>query len=130
MAEVKSWLGKLQPDDPQADQLKLEGLWLHQAHNVVNQELLRAILTCKEPRARAAATRVLCYWRERIDDSEELLRKSLNDEHPRVRIEAVRAASFYSKEAMQEPVLDVLNHDMDPFIEYALDETVRHLESK
>jgi hypothetical protein len=31
---------------------------------------------------------------------------------------------------MQEAVLDVLNYDMDPFLEYTLDETVRHLEAK
>lgn len=110
--------------------LKLEALWQFQTHNVVNQELLRELLTCKEPRARAAATRVLCYWRDRIDDSQKLLRERLNDDHPRVRIEAVRAASFFSGEAIQEAVLDALNHDMDPFLEYTLDETVRHLESK
>ena len=48
-----------------------------------------------EPKARAAATRVLCYWRDRVDEPLELLRKQVNDEHPRVRLEAVRALSFF-----------------------------------
>ena len=51
--------------------------------------------TCPEPRARAAATRVLCYWRDRVGEPLELLRKQVNDEHPRVRLEAIRALSFF-----------------------------------
>ena len=54
-------------------------------------ELLKKLLSCSEPRARAAATRVLCYWRDRVDEPLDLLRKQVNDEHPRVRLEAIRA---------------------------------------
>lgn len=130
LAAVKTWLATIDKQDPAAEHLKLEALWLHQAHNVVQRELLDQMLHSPDPRARAAATRVLCYWRDRIDNVDALLRERLNDEHPRVRIEAVRAASFQPAEAMLEAVLDVLNYDMDPFLEYTLDETVRHLESK
>lgn len=130
LAAAKTWLGSLDAADEKTTHLKLEGLWLYQTHNVVNQELLRELLNCPEPRARAAATRVLAYWRDRVADTSELLRQRLNDDHPRVRLEAVRAASFLPAEAMQEAVLDVLNYDMDPFLEYTLDETVRHLEAK
>ena len=45
--------------------------------------------------ARAAATRVLCYWRERVADPLALLKVQVNDPHPAVRLEAVRAASFF-----------------------------------
>lgn len=127
---VKTWLASLKGDDELTQRLKLEALWLHQAHNVVNTELLNEMLSSKEPRARAAATRVLCYWRDRVEEAEATLRKRINDDHPRVRIEAVRAASYFSGESIQETVLDALNHEMDPFLEYTLDETVRHLETK
>ena len=130
IAAVKRWSSGLDAADAATARLKLETLWLHQAHNVVNQDLLRETLSSQEPRARAAATRVLSYWRDRVEGADALLRERLNDEHPRVRIEAVRAASFMSAESMQEAVLDVLNHEMDPFLEYTLDETVRHLETK
>lgn len=130
LAATKSWMAKLNGDDELTSRLKLEALWLFQTHNSINTELLDELLASKEPRARAAATRVLCYWRDRIDDAEARLRKRLNDEHPRVRIEAVRAASFFKGESIQESVLDALNHEMDPFLEYTLDETVRHLEKK
>ncbi len=130
LPEVKAWLAKLKGDDELTTRLKLEGLWLHQAHNNVNDELLGELLASKDPRARAAATRVLCYWRDRIENAEARLRERINDAHPRVRIEAVRAASFFSGDSIQEAVLDALNHEMDPFLEYTLDETVRHLETK
>ena len=38
--------------------------------------------------ARAAATRVLCYWRDQVKEPLELLRVQINDAHPRVRLEA------------------------------------------
>ena len=69
---------------------------LHQNHNVVDEGLLRDVLRSPDFRARAAATRVLCYWRDRVPEALELLKKQAADEHPRVRLEAVRAASFFT----------------------------------
>ena len=66
----------------------LEALWAHQSHNVVDVDLLKQLLGAKDFRARAAATRVLCYWRDRVDNPLERLRNQVNDEHPRVRLEA------------------------------------------
>ena len=43
----------------------------------------------------AAATRVLCYWRDRVRDLLALLKIQVKDESPRVRLEAVRACSFF-----------------------------------
>ena len=75
----------------------LEALWLHQYHNVVNADLLKRMLASPDFRARAAATRVLCYWRDRVPDALDLLKKLAADAHPRVRLEAVRAASFFTR---------------------------------
>jgi hypothetical protein len=89
------------------------------------------LLTCPEPRARAAATRVLCYWRDRLDDTLELLRKQVNDEHPRVRLEAIRALSFFTDKAAagaQEIALESLLHPQDEYLEYALNETTKTLD--
>src|SRR6266566_522069 len=74
----------------------LEALWLHQNHNVVNESLLRRTLRSPDYRARAAATRVLCYWRDRVQNPLDLLEAQVNDEHPRVRLEAIRALSFFT----------------------------------
>ena len=73
----------------------IEALWVQQWHNVVDQALLKRMLRSSEPWARAAATRVLCYWRDRVPDALALLKTQAADAHPAVRLEAVRAASFF-----------------------------------
>ena len=106
----------------------LEALWLNQSLDVVNPGLLEQVLSCPEPRARAAATRVLCYWRDRVDGPLERLRKQVNDEHPRVRLEAVRACSFFQTPQAAEVALESLNHPQDEFLKFTLDETMKTLE--
>ena len=91
------------------------------------------MLTCPEPRARAAATRVLCYWRDRVSDPLELLRKQVNDEHPRVRLEAIRALSFFDGDQVakaQEIALESLLHPQDEYLEYTLNETNKTLDQR
>ena len=44
----------------------MEALWVQQWHNRVDEALLKRMLRSSEPWARAAATRVLCYWRDRV----------------------------------------------------------------
>ena len=91
------------------------------------------LLTCPEPRARAAATRVLCYWRDRVSDPLELLRKQVNDEHPRVRLEAIRALSFFDGDQVakaQEIALESLLHPQDDYLEYTLNETNKTLDRR
>ena len=46
----------------------MEALWVHQWHNRVNEKLLARMLRSSDPWARAAATRVLCYWRDRVHE--------------------------------------------------------------
>ena len=78
--------------------------------------------------ARAAATRVLCYWRDRIPYALGLLKVQASDEHPRVRLEAARAASFFTTPQAAEVALEVLNHPMDKYLKYTLDETMNTLD--
>ncbi len=127
---VNQWVAGLDSSDKSHQHLLLEALWVHQTHNRANRDLLVQLLESKDHRVRAAATRVLCYWRNQLDSPLALLTKRINDPHPRVRLEAVRACSFFSAEQVQEAVLDVLNYDMDTYLEYTLDETMRALESE
>ncbi len=73
-----------------------EALWLHQQHKIVNEELLRKVLSSPEPDARAAAVKVLREWHPHIKDTGELLIRFASDENPRVRAEAVVAATYYN----------------------------------
>lgn len=130
---LAAWTDGLSSSDPDYWRLRLEGLWLHAALDQVNPDLLREMLRCKEPKARAAATRVLCYWRDRVPDAIELLRAQINDEHPRVRLEAVRALSFFRGEQAgqaQEVALELLQHPMDYYLEYTLNETNKTLDRR
>jgi len=127
-AELASWIAGLAPDDPSREHHLLEALWLRQAHDAVDEKLLMQMLRSPEPRARAAATRVLCYWRDRVANPIALLRRQAGDEHPRVRLEAVRALSFFREQAAVEAAVESLIYEQDDYLKYTLDETLKTLE--
>jgi hypothetical protein len=133
IAATEKWMAGLDQSDPNYEHNRLEGLWVYQWHNVVNEPLLREVLKAKDHHARAAAARVLCYWRDRVKNSLDLVKACATDEHPRVRLEAVRTCSFYTDAKAADVALEVLNKEADPdkpdaFIKYALDETLKTLE--
>jgi len=130
MAELDKWIAGLNPQDADYQHHLLEALWVHQQHDVVDSGLLKKMLRSPDHRARAAATRVLCYWRDRIEDPLEVLRVQANDEHPRVRLEAVRAASFFHDPKATEVALETLAHPQDSYLEYTLKETLDTLERR
>jgi len=106
----------------------LEVLWVHQAHNRVNHDLLREALNADRFEVRAAAVRVLSFWIPQLEDPLTLLSPSISDPHPRVRLEAVRACSFLDdSDAVAELALEVVNQETDPWIDYTLEETLRAL---
>ena len=100
----------------------------YQFHDVVNVELLDQLLTAHDFRARAAATRVLCYWRDRVPDALRRLKRLAADPYPRVRLEAVRAASFFTvPEALEVPLITA-EYPSDYYLDYTRGETMRALE--
>lgn len=125
---VDQWLKSLKPGEDEFEHHRLEALWVYQYHNVVNKELLSEVLSSPDPRARAAATRVLCYWRDRVEQVIPMLAKLANDEHPRVRLEAVRACSFFRDGRAAEAALQATRRPLDDYLRYTLGETMRQLE--
>jgi len=130
MAELDKWIVGLDPKDPEYEHHLLEALWMHQQHDMVDPALLKKMLRSPDYRARAAATRVLCYWRDRVEDPLGLLRAQANDEHPRVRLEAVRALSFFHDPHATEVALETLGYPQDAYLEYTLKETLNTLEKR
>jgi len=128
LAALDGWIPKLSAADPKQQHDLLEGLWAYQYQNVVNEPLLKQLLRSPDFHARAAATRVLCYWRDRVSDPLALLRVQAQDESPRVRLEAVRACSFFTTAQAAEVALEVLNKPMDDYLKYTLDETMSTLD--
>ncbi|PYJ87536.1 MAG: azurin [Verrucomicrobia bacterium] len=130
---LKKWTAKLDSKDKNYEHELLEGLWVHQWLNVVDEDLLKRMLRSPDYRARAAATRVLCYWRDRMHEPLALLEVQAKDESPRVRLEAVRACSFFKTAKAAEVALAVLDKEADPdkpdyYIKYCLDETMKQLD--
>ncbi|MFH5802765.1 PVC-type heme-binding CxxCH protein [Alienimonas sp. DA493] len=125
---VDEWLQGLDESDPNYVRSRLEGLWQYQTHNTLNEPLLKELLTADDHRARAAAVRVLSFWLDRVEEPLALLEERIADEHPRVRLEAVRALSFLDGPEAIELALGVLENDLDTFLQYTLDETMRALD--
>lgn len=127
LTALQAWMDRLDQKDPQHEHHMMEALWVQQWHNRVNDKLLARMLRSSEPWARAAATRVLCYWRDRVPNALSLLKVQANDEHPAVRLEAVRAASFFRTSEAASVALESLNHPQDRFLEYTLDQAMNTL---
>ncbi len=128
IAAVKKWADNLDKKDPQYEHNLMEALWMHQYHNVVDVDLLKRMLSSPEFHARASATRVLCYWRDRVPEALELLKKLAADKEPRVRLQAVRAASFFSvPEAIEVPLI-AAEQASDPYLDFIRGETMKALD--
>lgn len=128
IAAVSKWIGKLDPKDPAYEHHLMEALWVHQWQNVFDINLLLRMLHSPEPHARAAAGRVLCYWRDRVPDALNLFKVLAEDENPRVRLEAVRDASFFRTADAADVALTALKHPTDYYLDYTLKETIHQLE--
>jgi putative heme-binding domain-containing protein len=91
--------------------------------------LLKKVLEeSKDARARAAAVRVLTYWRDRVPDALELLKKAAADENPRVRLMAVWGASYFGVPEAAEVVFVAQDKAADPYVEFLAKETMRALD--
>ena len=128
IAAVDKWAAALDKSDPNFEFLVLQALWVYQYHNVTNTDLLKRVLQSPDFRARAAGTRVLCYFRDRVPDALDLLKKLAADSYPRVRLEAIRAASFFTvPEALEVPLIST-DHPTDEYLDYTRGETMRALD--
>jgi azurin len=127
---TKAWVASLKSDDAEIEHHVTEALWVHQWHDAVDMELLNRVLSSPEPRARAAAVRVLGYWRDRVPEALSLLKTRANDEDPRVRLQAVRAASFFDTDQAIDVALEAVKKPTDYYLEYVLGETLRQLQPR
>ncbi len=122
------WVETLDAADAEHEHHLLEGLWTYQALDVVEAKLLARLLAAREPRARAAAVRVVSHWHDRLDHPMDLLAARVLDDHPRVRLEAVRALGQVPGTRSVEAAMHALDKPVDRFLDYALWLTARDLE--
>lgn len=124
---LETWVAELDASDPAYEHNLLEALWVCENISVYNVELLEKVLTSKEPKARAAAVRVVRNWRHALDQPLPLLLRAIIDPHPRVRLEAVVALSYFQDVHAVEIALKALDREMDYYLDYALNETIDSL---
>jgi len=117
---LNAWTAALPANDPSADERRLAALWIYQALDVVQPELLGRLLRANDGRIRAAATRVITYWHDRLDSPLDLLAARVADEHPRVRLEAVRVLGGLADPRAAEVALRALDRPIDTYLDYAL----------
>jgi azurin/glucose/arabinose dehydrogenase len=127
IAATKGWAAGLDKTAADFTHHLLEALWVHQWHNVVDLDLLSQLLRSTNADARAAATRVLCYWRDRVPNALAELQRLATDESPRVRLQAVRAASFFPVVQATEVALVATRKEVDYYLDYTIGETLRQL---
>ncbi|MEM9587267.1 MAG: PVC-type heme-binding CxxCH protein [Planctomycetota bacterium] len=113
---------------------RLQGLWLSQAINRPDPELLDQLLVDADANVRAAAVRVLADWsdpdsdmagRMTTDQATKRFAKAVVDEHPLVRLEAICGLSRQRSFAAARLALDALEKPVDRFIQFALAKLVR-----
>ena len=119
---VQSWVEGLKAEESHA---LTEALWVHQSHNVANVKLLDKVLADKDPNARAAALRVLSYWKDRVPNALGMTRTFAADENPRVRLMAVWASSFIRKPEAMEAALIAKEQPKDAAVDVVINETIR-----
>jgi putative heme-binding domain-containing protein len=117
---LAKWVSKLDPKDNEMQRHLLEALWTCQVIDQVERGLLTRLLRSDDARVRAAATRVLGVWNERIADSARLLSIQVADASPRVRLEVIQALSRVATAEAVTVGMRALDHPTDPMIEFAL----------
>jgi mono/diheme cytochrome c family protein/glucose/arabinose dehydrogenase len=129
IAAVQKWEAALDKGDKNYEHHRLEALWVHQWHNVVNLDLLNAVLKSPEPRARAQAVRVTNYWSDRVPNTLAILEAAIKDSAPRVRLEAVRALSFIKGSDVPKAIdlAKLVMLEKDYYIDYCFRETMKQL---
>jgi len=125
---LEKWLAELDPADPNYELYSMEGLWIYQGLEVVSEPMIRRMLQANDPRIRAAATRVLRFWQDRIDGAIDLLSERVEDENIRVRMQAVLALSFSLSDEARNIALRVTKHPMDVGITNVLRGTMEYFE--
>jgi putative heme-binding domain-containing protein len=125
---LEAWLKSLDPQDSQFEHNRLEGLWVYQNLDQVNEGLLRDLLASKDHRVRAAAVRVATLWLPRLETPLAYLRGAVQDEHPRVRLEAVRGLALTPSAESALAAAQVLDRPLDRFLDFAVWRTMRDLE--
>jgi plastocyanin len=117
---LDGWVRGLDRQAPRFRHHQLEALWTYRTMGALNLALLKELMACEEPRARAAATQQLRHWHAQIPEAHQLLRARANDDSGLVRMEAVIAASYIGTRESLDAILGVLDRPAGTHLKYAI----------
>lgn len=107
---------------------RMEALWMFQALDTYEPEVLEWSLRSNDHNLRAGATRVLGHWLAHEPKAMQYLTNLVNDKQARVRLEAVRVLALIPTAQAAEVAMQALDHDVDEWLDYALWQTARELQ--
>jgi len=125
---LREWIAQL-PPDPSSERHRLEGLWMLLAFDQTDPALLASLLASSDHRVRAAAIRIASHCATQLPQIWDYLATAVADRHPRVRLESVRALSGLLQPRAVEVAMRALDQPVDRFLDFALWQTSRDLES-
>ena len=111
---------------------RLEALWLHQAARRGQRSRCSSRCSARPTTAaRAAATRVLCYWRDRVAEAAgpaaDASQRRASPRPPRSRPGAL---SFFDSQEAIDVAVESLIYRQDDYLKYTLKETMNTLEKR
>jgi putative heme-binding domain-containing protein len=129
LPQLERWIAAIPATATNRDTLRLEALWLYEAFDHPEPQLLAELLQSSDHRIRAAAVRTAVHWQKKLPPGDllQIAAKAAADENPRVRLEGVRAAAVIPDSRAAEASLTALNRPMDRWLDFALWTTMRDL---
>jgi putative heme-binding domain-containing protein len=124
---VHAWAIGLNAKLPTFEHHRLEGLWMLRHFDQVPVDLLEAVLTSPDARARAAGMRVLAAITDRVPEAHAMVVRGAADPSPRVRLEALRTACELRTPEAVEALAVVEEFPGDRFMAYVKQEAARVL---
>ncbi len=127
-AVVDKWVSGLDKKDPAYDHHCLEAMWVMHSLDKLHKPLFQQLLSSKDPRARAAAIRMIYERHAEMDDPMPALTKAIWDVNAQVRLEAIHALRQLRRPESAKVALQALDKEMDDNLDFALWHTARELE--
>lgn len=119
-AALDKWVKALDSQAPEYRHHQTEAMWTYRGIGSSNVDLMKELLDCENPDARSAATKMLRYWHDEVENPAELLRARANDPHGITRMEAAIAASYMGTEDALVSMLDTTKHPYGGHLSYAM----------
>ncbi len=129
LQSLETWVKGFDNTSPKTDHYLIEALWVHQLIGQPNLELLNKVITSGEPKARAAAFRILGAGSWKWEEVKGLLSAGVKDPNAQVRKAATIALSKFQEAAAAKMALETLDMGLDEFSLFALWFTLKELES-